>query len=120
MDVAEHQDWRDNILVLVERRNLRTHKSIPDNKSGKKIGETKVIKLKIDDTPEDAYFNSLKELAEFLGVNRSTLDTAKHRYSDRPNHFWINGYPITIIEPCMQTKRAKYLREYHKKKKDNK
>lgn len=79
-----------------------------------------MIKLKIDDTPEDAYFNSMKELAEFLGVNRATLDTAKRRYADNPNHFWINGYPITIIEPCMQTKRAKYLREYHKKKKDNK
>ena len=42
MDVAEHQDGRDNILVLVERRDLRTHKSLPDNKSGKEIGETKM------------------------------------------------------------------------------
>lgn len=79
-----------------------------------------MLTLKIDDTPDDACFNSLKELAEFLGVNRATLDTAKHRYSDAPNHFWINGYPITIIEPCMQTKRAKYLREYRKKEKEMK
>lgn len=77
-----------------------------------------MIKLKIDETPDDAYFNSMKELADFLGVKRATLDTAKHRYADSQNHFWINGYPITIIEPCMQTKRAKYLREYHKKQKD--
>ena len=77
-----------------------------------------MIKLKIDETPDDACFNSMEELAEFLGVNRATLDTAKRRYSDAPNHFWINGYPITILEPCMQTKRAEYLRNYHKKKKE--
>jgi hypothetical protein len=77
-----------------------------------------MIKLKIDETPDDAYFNSMKELAEFLGVNRATLDTAKRRYADNPNHFWINGYPITIIEPCMQTKRAKYLRKYRQEQKD--
>ena len=62
-----------------------------------------MIICKIDDTGVE--FNSLTELAKFLGISTQRAAwKAKYR-QDQPNHFWCREYGITILYYHSQRKR---------------
>lgn len=71
---------------------------------------------KIDDTPDGAIFNSLQEIANFLGVTKQYVTYCKKFYSDKDNHFWCRGYPITILSRLSTKPEAIRRRKYYKPK----
>ena len=77
-----------------------------------------MIKLKIDDT--GVIFNSMKELAKFLGCSYQNVQQCKDYKSDKHNHFWCRDYGITILESKKENTKAEmsrtYYRERHKSK----
>ena len=71
---------------------------------------------KIDDTPDGAIFNSLQEIADFLGVTKQYVTNCKRLNSDKDNHFWCRGYPITILSRLSTKPEAIRCRQYYKPK----
>lgn len=71
---------------------------------------------KIDDTPDGAIFNSLQEIANFLGVTKQYVTNCKKFNSDKDNHFLCRGYPITILSRLSTKPEAIRHRKYYKPK----
>lgn len=76
-----------------------------------------MIKCTIDDTGE--VFNSLAEVAQAIGVSRQYVHQCSCRKPDKPNHFYCGDYGITILSYRSDTKKATYMRQYRKKKKES-
>lgn len=75
-----------------------------------------MIICKIDDTGET--FNSLAEVARMIGVTRQYVHQCKTNKSDENNHFYCGDYGVTVVYKHSQTRNAKYLRKWYKKRRE--
>ena len=75
-----------------------------------------MITCRIDDTGVE--FDSLSELAKFIGVSVQRVAWKAKYQKDEPNHFVCSGYSITIVHYKSPRKRVRkynpeYFRQYY-------
>lgn len=73
-----------------------------------------MIRCTIDDTGE--VFNSLSEVAAVIGVSRQYVQQCKDYKANKHNHFYCDGYGITVLATHSDTEKSRIHEKLLRKK----